>query len=123
MKMSSMSKVLPVMFAMAFLSSCINDKADEIVPNPGQNCDTTYYKKTIKPIIIANCATPGCHVEGNSIPDFTRYENIFANKSDVKGRINLPPNDPNIMPQGGPMSATDILKVTDWIDSGAPGCE
>lgn len=119
--MKSRLKIFLAFLAIGFLGSCTNDKADEIVPN--LNCDTTYYQTTIKPIIIANCAIQGCHVTGGQSPNFISYANIFDNRNKIKTNINLPSNDNNIMPPSGPLSAADLTKINNWIDSGAAGCD
>ncbi|MBL0050857.1 MAG: hypothetical protein IPP29_04665 [Bacteroidetes bacterium] len=121
--MNSRLKIFLAFLAIGFLGSCVNDKANEIVPNTLVDCDTTYYKTTIRPIIIANCAIQGCHVTGGQSPHLNSYTTIYGGRNDIKFKINLPSNNSNIMPPSGPLSAADLTKINNWIDSGAAGCD
>ena len=102
-------------------SSCLNDKADAL----SDACDTTYYGTQIRPIIETKCAISGCHVNGGAgTGDFTRFSEISARAVTIKERINITDvNDALHMPQGDTLSDNFIMKINEWVDAGAIGCE
>ena len=110
----------------AFLYGCYNDNAEDLYPStaPGSACDTANitYSASIKPIIDAKCAIPGCHQ--TAMP--TGYDlsshaglTVVANN----GRL-IPAIDhtgPNPMPQGAPkLDDCSITKIKKWVAMGAP---
>ena len=124
-----MKKMLLFICVLGFLiqSSCVNDKyVPEVVNN---RCDTTYYSRTIKPIIINNCAISGCHDGHSTLDDFNNYaevkvvvEEIEDGESAFLHRIKLPLNEPGHMPVGKILLPSDIQLIENWIKSGSPGC-
>ena len=84
------------------------------------NCNdfgTLSYKSNIAPIIIATCATSGCHTSGFSAGDFTTHAGVLTkvNNGSMRKRTldgTMPPNS-NI-------SDTEIRMIVCWIDNGAP---
>ncbi|MCH8319117.1 MAG: hypothetical protein IIA88_11600 [Bacteroidetes bacterium] len=105
---------------LGVLNSCMYN-VEEIAPG----CDTTNitFTYTIHPIIIKNCAVPGCHVPGGEgRGDYTTYKDI---KEKVDNRKLLQQIYTGKMPkQGTPgptsLSKCDQSKITQWVLLGAP---
>ncbi len=54
--------------------SCINDK---YIPEEVNNqCDTTYYSRVIKPIIVTNCNMSDCHDGHSTLHNFNNYAEV-----------------------------------------------
>ena len=72
----------------------------------------------VKTIMITNCAFSGCH--GGSSPqngiNFTDDCTIVSQSARIKARA--VDGNPSIMPQSGPISASDKQKIIDWINAG-----
>lgn len=89
-------------------------------------CELSYFTITVKPILITNCANDiNCHVsEGNAGADFTKYENVYAEKDEIVRRISLDTSDPDFMPKDGlPLTFEEVQIINDWVASGAQGCD
>ena len=124
-----MKKMFLFICVLGFLiqSSCVNDKyVPEVVNN---RCDTTYYSRTIKPIIINNCAISGCHDGHSTLHNFNNYaevkvvvEEIEDGESEFLHLIKIPLNEPGHMPVGNILSPSDIQLIENWINNGYPGC-
>lgn len=107
--------------------ACVNDKyVPEVINN---RCDTTYYSRIIKPIIITNCATSGCHDGHSSLANFNLYlevkkdvEEVEDGESEFLHRIKLPLNEPEHMPVNGILTPSEIQLIENWINSGYAGC-
>lgn len=129
MKLNSLKKpgLIVVVLAISFYS-CTHKKADEVTPQPGQPvaCDTTNLSFTgdIAPIIQQNCAISGCHNTTTRAGgyNYTTYNGFMApvQNGRLLGAINhLSGYVP--MPQNMPkLSDCEILKITHWIEIGAP---
>jgi hypothetical protein len=111
-----------LVFCGALVVSCYYDNAEDLYKNFPKGCDTTSisYQLDVRPIIDANCIA--CHgaIAPSAGLDLTTYDKLKANSTKVKTRINLPANDPLVMPQGAPMNQCNISIVTKWIDQGSP---
>lgn len=83
--------------------------------------DNLRFTEDIKPVIEANCATPGCHNAGGSRAMDT-YEAVrdYALDGSLVTRINLPASNPQSMPPSGPLDDCTIEKITAWVNDGAP---
>jgi hypothetical protein len=118
--------LLSILFVLIQVA-CVNDKyIPEVVNN---QCDTTYYSRVIKPIIVTNCTSGGCHDGHSSIPNFLNYsevkhevEEIEDNESEFLHRMKLPLNHPKHMPVGDVLSPSDIQLIENWINNGYEGC-
>ncbi len=129
-------KKISVFFAIVILSnfvlqtSCTKEKVnlekDVVEIIPVSECDSLIalqngrYACQVKPIIIANCATSGCHVQGGSGPD--DFNNYFAVKEKVdNGSFQSRVLDgPNWMPYDGPLPQDQLDVLQAWVDNGAP---
>jgi len=122
-------KLLVFVFLGTFLiSSCRHDIPIDLNGTISQNCDpdTVYFGNTILPLLVSNCAMPGCHNHGEL--DLTSYASIM-NSGIVKP---LHPNTSKLVRviNGGgeeamppsPYSALtsdQINSIKTWIDQGA----
>ena len=122
-------KLLVFVFIGTFLiSSCRHDIPIDLNGTISQNCDpdTVYFGNTILPLLVSNCAMPGCHNHGEL--DLTSYASIM-NSGIVKP---LHPNTSKLVRviNGGgeeamppsPYSALtsdQINSIKTWIDQGA----
>jgi hypothetical protein len=104
---------------MSTLAGCYYDTEDLIYPSSQPTaCDTngTTFSGSVSGIISQNCATSGCHSNGNKSPDLSSYSTITSNISRVKARA----IDDKTMPPSGALHPCDILKLQDWINQGTP---
>ncbi|NEN22991.1 hypothetical protein G3O08_05690 [Cryomorpha ignava] len=106
---------------------------DTLNPNPYPcDPDTIYFSQTILPLLVSNCAIPGCH-SADAAEDgviLNNYENII-NTGDVRPfdldgsdlYEVITENDPdNIMPppgDGNPLTSEQIGLIAAWIQQGA----
>ena len=112
---------------MVFLSSCYNDKIQELYPGPpAAICDTSMvtYSGTILPIIKSNCSVSGCH-DATSVAggyDYSTYAGLYVNvrNNRLLGALNHKTGY-FAMPQNAPsLSSCEINQFTTWINRGAP---
>ncbi|WP_347217832.1 hypothetical protein [Chryseobacterium sp.] len=73
------------------------------------------YTTDIKPIIDNNCI--GCHSAGSFKPLAT-YDQVKSNIDGILDRIQRPNGDPEKMPKGGSLSATQINIFIKWKADG-----
>lgn len=108
--------------SVLFMSSCTKD----VGPDPALlpkvlNCDSVKFSTTIKPIIDANCATPGCHVPGGSGPgDFTAFPDIALKVQSGAFKARVIDGTPGFMPAVGRLPEDQIEKIKCWLNAGAP---
>lgn len=129
MKSNARMKNLKGLFTLSFLvivlGSCYYDKADKLYPASTGGCDTTNvtYALTVKPIIVQNCATSGCHDAGSQSGgyNFTNYADLkTAVESgrligDIYQQVGFNP-----MPKtGAKLSNCDLSKISVWVNNGA----
>lgn len=119
-----MKNLFIVLISTAFLTSCYYDKEEELYPNTSTASTTATtapvvasYNTDIKPLMIQNCATPGCHVSGGASPNLSTYTGLFGSRTIVKSRANSASNP---MPSSGLMSVANRNLLNSWIDAGAP---
>jgi len=122
-----MKNILFVALVAILFSSCYNDKADKLYPQPVvTTCDTSAptYSLVVKPIITANCALSGCH-DGTSGVAFqtlgTSYNGlkITVNNGQLLQSINHT-GGLSVMPKNAAkLSDCDISKITAWVNAGA----
>ena len=110
------------------LSSCLNDKADDFAPS----CDSSYFADSIRPIYITNCYDPdkngACHNEGAAAErgNFGVYDaaqnGILSRIEEMKRRLNLPVTHPDHMPMARVLTTSDLNRLNEWLNAGAPYC-
>lgn len=120
-----------------YLPDDLTDDPNDTIDN-SQPCsqDTVYFENQIQPILISNCAKPGCHdantrEEGYNFADYNDFINTDAfdggnlGNSEVWDVINE--NDPDkIMPEppNAPLTQDQKNLIRTWILQGAKnnGC-
>ena len=72
----------------------------------------------VKTIMVANCAFAGCHGGSSPQSGINLADDciIVAQAGRIKARA--VDGNPSIMPQSGPLSASDKQKILDWINTG-----
>lgn len=124
------STSIPPAFLFLFLicapfMACTYDVASTLEP-PAVLCDTltaVTYSNTIRPILDAHCAVPGCHVTGGEgTGNFTTYAGIYGQVTSgaLIPSIEWAPDAIAMPPQGDPLSDCDIAKIVIWVNAGAP---
>lgn len=140
MRSSNGRLVMLGMLCMVALVACKHEPQLEPLVPPGDgggnggggDCDpgTVYFQQQIQPILISNCAMPGCHSgpsPANGV-DLTNYQGMFD--ADVVRPFDLDrdlfeaitEDDPDkIMPPPPrqPLSQSDIDLIAQWIMQGA----
>ncbi|MBA2610450.1 MAG: hypothetical protein H0U95_00670 [Bacteroidetes bacterium] len=108
-------------FIAAVLPSCENKVGRFVAPKAVVNvCDSIKYSAHIKPIILANCAFPGCHVAGFSSGDFTTYAGLNSKITNGKFKARVIDANPGPMPASGQLSKPKLDSIKCWLDRGAP---
>lgn len=125
--LNPMKKVTAIAFVISpvlFVLSCTKDvgKNPDLITKPAVGvCDSIKYAKDIQPIMIGNCATPGCHVAGGTGPgDFTTYAGVFSKVSNGTFKARVIDGTPGFMPSSGRLPAAEIEKIQCWLGAGAP---
>ena len=122
-----MKRLLPLLFFIWLLiqGSCINDKYVPI----NNKCDTTYYARIIKPIIITNCTSSGCHDNSTVHGNFNNYLEVKEKVLEIEGgepkflhRLKIDLGNDGHMPVGKELSPGEIQLIEDWINNGYEGC-
>jgi hypothetical protein len=75
------------------------------------------YANEIKPIITATCALPQCHDAAQGARNWTTYDNVKGNATNIKTRTGN-----GSMPTGNGLKLTQeqINLIACWVDDGAP---
>ncbi len=100
--------------------SCSYNEIEPPKKTPLAFCDSVdiTYSGSVKAIIAAECATPGCHAANSNYGDFTTYNNLkfFLEDGQFKTRVF---DGPAFMPAAGFVDPVnkEILKC--WYDKGA----
>jgi|688.fasta_scaffold76443_3 hypothetical protein len=112
--------ILISIFTSLFIAGCYYDNEEELFPNsqPTANDTSTTAKWStdIRPIMEVRCATSGCHVSGSQSPALQTYDQVFNNRVRVQVRACIE----KTMPAGNALSSSDINKLNNWINAGAP---
>ena len=118
--------IFPVLLVLV-ITGCVKDKYEPKVTN--DQCDTTFYYREIKPIIVGNCAISGCHDGHQLTPNYNNYIELKAviedddhGQSELLYRLDLPLNDPKHMPVNAKLTNDEQDKIEQWIDNGYVGC-
>ena len=85
------------------------------------NCDKVTYTKDIKPVMLSDCAIPGCHVAGGENPtDLDTYAGVKAIADNGHLKKRMIDGNPSFMPPAGKLSTTTLSNLQCWLDAGAP---
>lgn len=115
-----------VMASITMIAGCYNTKADLIIPN--NDCDTTIaisYRTDITNILRQNCYI--CHSAdkyvssggNNQLDTFFSLQRLIINGKLLKA-INHAPGAVPMPYGGGKLADCDIMKITAWVNRGAP---
>ncbi len=100
-------------------TSCTNDKLAE--PD-NAICDSLQitYDNQVKPIIDANCAFVGCHVQGFVNGDLSSFATMtpYINGNNASFEVEVITD--MTMPVGGFLSIADLEILRCWVNSGYP---
>lgn len=101
-------------------------------PGTGVPCDpnVVYFQQDILPILISNCAMPGCHSGNNPADglDLTSYQTLMdadvvrpndLNRKLFRAITDSDPDDRMPPPPNAPLSQAQIDKIAQWIMQGA----
>ena len=108
--------------SVLFMNSCAKDvgKDPALLPKV-LNCDSVKYSRTIKPIVMANCAIPTCHVPGGQgSGDFTTFTDFYAKAQSGALKARVIDGVPGFMPAAGRLPDDKIEKIKCWLNAGAP---
>lgn len=91
---------------------------EEALFGESQECSTAvFFEKDIRPLIQANCALPGCHAAGGTLPELTSFELVHARAADIRhmtqSRQMPPPTS------GRSLSQEEIDKISCWVEQGS----
>jgi hypothetical protein len=116
-------KVFTLFSFMLMLFSCTKDHRVFNIPRP-ENCDSLRftYTSNISRILISNCTFSSCHGDNSEYFSLTTYPMVKAsvNSGNFEYRIDLPPSDPQHMPEGLTLSKCDYFILKTWIHQGYP---
>ncbi len=113
-----------ILFSLiVFTFGCSYENKEELFPAAAE-CETEdiSFSAFIKPLSERSCAKAGCHV--GSFPsanlDLSDYEGLkqIADDGQFVGRITE--TSGSLMPQDGALPQCEILKITSWVQAGAP---
>ncbi len=95
----------------------------------GTTCDpnTVYFQQQVLPILISNCAIPGCHntaTDDNDWIQITDYSSLMNSGIVQDGDLMdaITDNDPNNVmppPPQAPLTASQVALINTWIQQGA----
>lgn len=72
------------------------------------------YSSQVKAILTTNCNLSGCHDAGSGTRNWTTYQNVKSNSSNIKTRVVN-----RSMPPSSSLSQADIDLIRCWVDDGA----
>ena len=71
------------------------------------------YEKDMKPLVVANCATSGCHNGSNSLSDLRTFAGLQRVGTSAVGHVRA-----GTMPKGGSLTAAEKKLFADWQKDG-----
>jgi hypothetical protein len=88
---------------LGVFTSCTHDPIDPVDPPLAGACDldTVYFQNNVLPVLVANCASSGCHSDNNLM--------------DAINRVNYSP-----MPPAMSLSECEINQFKIWVNDGMP---
>lgn len=122
--MKYLLKTFSIIATLALITSCYSDNKEELYKNfENADCDTTNTKfaATIQPVIVQNCAIPGCHntTERRSGLDLSNYTDLKTIATDGRLENRITGNPGPIMPPSGALQPCEIEKILKWVNNGA----
>jgi hypothetical protein len=110
--------VLTFVALLTFIvASCTKENAETKYKKVVAFCDTVTYNKSIKPIILTNCAVPACHdTVANGHGDFRTFGGLQPFLPQFDNRVLIVRD----MPQGGFLKPEDLSVIECWSNAGHP---
>ncbi len=99
------------------LFSCAYDNAEELYGENECPPGGVSFTQKVLPIIEANCAVSGCHVNGQQSPTLENHTQIANNAGKIKEWTSsgiMPPST-----SGRSLTADEINSIACWVDAGA----
>jgi large repetitive protein len=72
----------------------------------------------VKAVMLANCATPGCHVGATPQSGINLSDDCTIVSQRLRIKARAVDANPSVMPPAGAISNADKQKITDWINAG-----
>lgn len=135
MSINKLSFLLSLVLAGVMLHSCTNDYIcpDNYPcdPAPIVECDSNlvYFERDVLPILVSNCAQPGCHDAASAQNGIVldSYDNVMKevepNRPDESDLFEvITETDPDKVmppPPASPLNSDQIQTIRDWIEEGA----
>ena len=115
-----MTSKLRLIFLLLLMigGSCAYDNAEDLYGEIECPPGGTSFSQTIAPIISANCAVSGCHVNGQQRPTLETYDQISTNAGRIMERTSngtMPPPS-----SGSSLTIEQIAAISCWVEAGSP---
>lgn len=111
--MRFLKKPINFIFGMLMISCVYHDLSVEGPVEPV--CDPlTSWQTDILPIMVANCATPGCHDGISRTNNWKNYDEVKQFATAIRNRTQN-----RSMPFDEPLPQNEIDKIVCWVDNGA----
>lgn len=108
-----------LLYLVSFAFVVASCKSDKITPLDADCPEVISFSEKIEPMIVANCATSGCHGTGFTSPALTTHNEIAASANQILVRIQLDPTSNQLMPSGGPKLADSLIQdFKCWVNQG-----
>ena len=113
MEKAKAALILFIAFCVCTIS-CKKEKDSKV------DCNTlsAAYTANVKPIIVGNCLSSGCHNAGSTNGDFNTYAGLKTSADN--GSLNKKVVQDKSMPPTGSLSQDDRNKIQCWVSAGAP---
>lgn len=116
--------IFPLLALSTLLLSCYNDSKEELYPTGTCNTTNVTFSGTVKPIIVQNCLTGGCHT-GPTTPsgyDLTGYAGVrlAVDNGRLVGVINHSSGFSPMPQNNSKLPDCSISQITAWVNAGAP---
>ena len=118
-RIKNVTGTLLMIILVIVMKGCYYDKEELLYPVSNVNCSSVNASFTnVKTIIVANCATAGCHnaASGAGGTIFETYDQVKAKAARINQRTIIERS----MPPGGSLSPNEIAILKCWINSGTP---
>ncbi|HNP16859.1 MAG TPA: hypothetical protein PKL31_00390 [Fulvivirga sp.] len=99
--------------AGSYQVTAIDDSGCELTKSFTINSGVSFSTQ-IQSIITTNCTLVTCHDGNNSLPDFTKFENIKSRAADIKSRTQS-----GNMPKNRTLSQQEKDLIACWVEDGA----
>jgi len=101
------------------VTACYFDNELDLYGDVICNTEAVTYAEDIQPIIVARCATSGCHTAGGTgNGNFDTYSGLFqkVQNNSFENRVLIQRN----MPPNGFLNDCEIETLQQWLNEGAP---